>query len=66
MNFDFIVLGATGMQGRIVSRDLLETGYSVLLCGQEKTGDETMVSHLLNRYKKKRNLDTSKSEKSAR
>lgn len=36
MNFDFVVLGATGMQGRIVVRDLLEKGYSVLLCGRDK------------------------------
>jgi len=51
--FDFIVLGATGMQGRIVVRDLLETGYSVLLCGHEKTGDKAIVSHLLNKYRKR-------------
>ena len=51
MSFDFIVLGATGMQGRIVVRDLLETGYSVFLCGQEKTGDKTLVLHFLNRHK---------------
>src|SRR3989344_7530409 len=36
MGFDFVVLGATGMQGRIASRDLLENGYSVLLCGRDK------------------------------
>ena len=53
MAFDFIVLGATGMQGRIVVRDLLETGYSVLLCGHEKTGDKTMVSHFLNKYRER-------------
>jgi saccharopine dehydrogenase-like NADP-dependent oxidoreductase len=53
MAFDFIVLGATGMQGRIVSRDLLETGYSVMLCGHEKTGDKEIVSHLLNKYRKR-------------
>ena len=49
MAFDFIVLGATGMQGRIVVRDLLETGYSVLLCGRDKP----RVSHFLNAYKKR-------------
>ncbi len=49
MVFDFIVLGATGMQGRIVVRDLLESGYSVLLCGRDKP----RVSHFLNVYKKK-------------
>lgn len=36
MNFDFVVLGATGLQGRIAARDLLEKGYSVLLCGRDK------------------------------
>ncbi len=53
MKFDFIILGATGMQGRIVARDLLETGYSVFLCGREKTGDKKLISHLLNKYKTK-------------
>ncbi|VVB81492.1 Uncharacterised protein [uncultured archaeon] len=49
MAFDFIVLGSTGMQGRIVVRDLLETGYSVLLCGRDKS----RVMHFLNVHKKK-------------
>lgn len=53
MAFDFIVLGATGMQGRIAARDLLETGYSVLLCGHEKTGDKEIVAHLLNKYRQR-------------
>ena len=44
---EFIVLGATGMQGRIVSRDLLEKGYHVLLCGR----DAGRVNGLLKRYK---------------
>ncbi len=35
MKFDFVVLGATGMQGKIVSKDLLENGYSVLMCGRD-------------------------------
>src|SRR3989344_4392889 len=48
MVFDFVVIGATGMQGRIVTRDLLENGYSVLLCGRDKK----RVEHLLKRYKK--------------
>ncbi len=48
MGFDFVVLGATGMQGRIVSRDLLENKYSVLLCGRDKS----MISKLLRRYKR--------------
>ena len=48
MVFDFVVLGATGMQGRIATRDLLEHGCSVLLCGRDKT----KVNRLLNRYRR--------------
>lgn len=48
MGFDFVVLGATGMQGKIASRDLLENKYSVLLCGRDKS----RVLHLLKKYKK--------------
>lgn len=48
MIFDFVVLGATGMQGRITTRDLLENGYSVFLCGR----DRKRVEHFLNRYRK--------------
>ena len=48
MVFDFVVIGATGMQGRIVTRDLLENGYSVLLCGRDKK----RVEHILKKYKK--------------
>lgn len=48
MECDFVVLGATGMQGRIVSRDLLEKGYRVLLCGR----DAVRVKPLLRRYRR--------------
>ncbi|MBI3298864.1 MAG: saccharopine dehydrogenase NADP-binding domain-containing protein [Elusimicrobia bacterium] len=34
MSFDFVVIGATGQQGLIASRDLLEQGHRVLLCGR--------------------------------
>ncbi len=34
MKFDFVVLGATGEQGSIASKDLLKQGYSVLMCGR--------------------------------
>jgi saccharopine dehydrogenase-like NADP-dependent oxidoreductase len=47
MRFDFIVLGATGMQGKIVTKDLLENGYSVLMCGRDKS----RILHLLKKYK---------------
>ncbi len=48
MTFDFVILGATGMQGRIVVRDLLEKHYSVLLCGRDKP----RVEHFLKKYKR--------------
>jgi lysine 6-dehydrogenase len=44
MKFDFVVLGSTGMQGKIVSRDLLERGYSVLMCGRDKKRDEKILN----------------------
>jgi|SRR3989338_8945130 len=36
VKFDFVVLGATGDQGRICGKDLLKSGFSVLLCGRKK------------------------------
>ena len=48
MKFNFVVIGATGMQGKIVTRDLSENGYSVLMCGR----DESRVAHLLKKFKK--------------
>ncbi len=48
MKFDFVVLGATGMQGKIVTRDLLENGYSVLMCGRDKS----RILYLLKKYKR--------------
>ncbi len=47
MKYDFVVMGATGMQGRIVTKDLLKSGYSVLLCGR----DESRVKDLLRNKK---------------
>lgn len=49
MKYDFIILGGTGMQGRICARDLLESGYSVLLCGR----DPSKIHSLITRWKKK-------------
>lgn len=48
MSFDFVVLGATGQQGRIASRDLLESGYRVLLSGR----NQSSVMPLLKKYKR--------------
>lgn len=36
MKYDFIIFGGTGQQGSICARDLLESGYSVLLAGRNK------------------------------
>lgn len=47
MNYDFVVLGALGMQGKIVCRDLLEKGYFVLFLDREKP----LNKDLLKRYK---------------
>lgn len=38
MQYDFAVVGANGIQGKIASRDLLESGYSVLLCANDDYG----------------------------
>ena len=48
MKFDFVILGATGMQGKIVAKDLLQKGYAVLLCGRDKS----RVEHFLKKYNK--------------
>lgn len=37
MKYDFIVFGGTGKEGRICARDLLESGYSVILAGRDKS-----------------------------
>ena len=43
MRYDFAVVGANGMQGKIVARDLLESGYSVLLCATDDLGLERLL-----------------------
>lgn len=48
MRWDFVIIGATGMQGKIASRDLLQRGYSVVLCGRNKK----RVEETLKRFKK--------------
>ncbi len=35
MKYDFIIFGGTGQQGKICARDLLESGYSVMLAGRD-------------------------------
>lgn len=43
VRYDFLVLGADGMQGRIVARDLLEQGYSVFAADLYKTKIQRIV-----------------------
>lgn len=40
MKYDFLVLGSSGMQGRIVTRDLLESGYKVACADLYQDGSE--------------------------
>ncbi|MBI5803524.1 saccharopine dehydrogenase NADP-binding domain-containing protein [Candidatus Pacearchaeota archaeon] len=49
MKYDFAVFGATGLQGKIVTKDLVMNGYSVLICGRDKS----RVEDLLKKYSKK-------------
>lgn len=43
MKYDFAVFGATGLQGKIVAKDLFANGYSVLLCGRDKSRIEDLL-----------------------
>ncbi|MDP3764637.1 MAG: saccharopine dehydrogenase C-terminal domain-containing protein [bacterium] len=45
MKYDFVVIGANGMQGRIVSKFLLENDHSVLLCANDDYGIEEIIEH---------------------
>ncbi|MBI2628987.1 saccharopine dehydrogenase NADP-binding domain-containing protein [Candidatus Pacearchaeota archaeon] len=45
MKYDFIVFGGTGKEGRICARDLLESGYSVLLAGRDKSRVEDLLKN---------------------
>lgn len=46
MKYDFILFGGTGQQGKICAKDLLESGYRVLLAGRNK---ETIKDLLKNK-----------------
>ena len=43
--YDFAVVGANGMQGKITTKDLLESGYSVLLCATDDFGLDSLIEH---------------------
>lgn len=46
MKYDFAVIGANGMQGKIVARVLLEKGYSVLLAANDRINvDEALAKY---------------------
>ena len=45
LHYDFVVLGALGLQGKIVCRDLLEKGYSVLFIDREKPLNRDLLEH---------------------
>lgn len=45
IKYDFAVVGANGMQGKIVSKDLLESGYSVLLCANDDFGLDQLLEY---------------------
>lgn len=49
MKYDFIVLGADGIQGRIATRDLLESGYTVFVADLYRS----QIDKLLKKYKRK-------------
>ena len=44
MKYDFLVLGSSGMQGRIVARDLLDSGYRVYCADLYREGSEENLS----------------------
>jgi saccharopine dehydrogenase-like NADP-dependent oxidoreductase len=46
MSCDVLILGGTGMQGRIAARDLLEHGHTIVLADLRKEGIETMLAGL--------------------
>lgn len=45
MKYDFLVIGSSGMQGRIVVRDLLESGYRIYCADFYKDGSEKNLNH---------------------
>jgi lysine 6-dehydrogenase len=45
MQYDFAVVGANGIQGKIVAKDLLESGFSVLLCANDDYGLDALLEN---------------------
>lgn len=44
MKFDYLIIGSSGLQGRIVTRDLLESGYKVHCADLYREGSEKNLS----------------------
>lgn len=44
MEHDFLIIGSSGMQGRIVTRDLLESGYRVHCADLYRDGSEALLA----------------------
>lgn len=45
MKYDFIIFGGTGQQGKICARDLLESGYSVMLAGRDPSNIQDILKN---------------------
>lgn len=45
MKYDFLVIGSSGLQGQIVTRDLLESGYKIHCADLYRDGSERVLSH---------------------
>lgn len=43
--YDFVIIGANGIQGRIVSRDLLKSNFKVLLCDKDDYGLKDLIKY---------------------
>ncbi len=50
MKFDFAVIGATGEEGNIAARDLLISGYAVLLCGRNRSRVKSLLKYRKARF----------------
>lgn len=48
MKYDFLVIGSSGMQGQIVTRDLLESGYKVCCADLYRDGSEKNLTQFKN------------------
>lgn len=45
MKYDFLIIGSSGLQGRIVTRDLLESGYKIYCADLYREGSEDNLAY---------------------